>query len=426
MANGPLHGIKVFEISQIVAGPFCGVNLADLGADVVKVEPPGGEGLRVNGAFMPGESKGFHTLNRGKRSLVIDIGRPEGQALVHRLISGFDVFIINARPTVPAKLRVDYDTLRQFRPDLIYMENTGFGPNGEGASRSGSDIVAQGYSGLMAGDGKVDEWGAPLMITATAPADYFAATSAAMGVCAALFHRERTGQGQKVSTSLLQAGLVLQGGAVAKLPVFDAMRNDAIFEEVLAARAAGKSYEEQLAIRGQGASISKAFRLWYGGYRVKDGALILGSLTPANQDQMRRAIGLEDDPTRRPDFNALDPANDAIVDQVQERIRQIMLTRTMDEWMVLFDREGAPVTRVNFPEEMADDPQVQAMGYMLDLDHLLTGPERMVGPAVHMSLTPTGHPAASPPLAWHTDEVLQEHGVPDAEIAALRANGIIV
>src|SRR5215210_5816486 len=116
--SGPLHGIKVFEVSQIVAGPYCGLNLVDLGADVIKVEPPGGEGSRATGGFFPGESKGFHALNRGKRSLVMDLQSPDVQALVHRIIANFDVFVINARPGVSEHLCVDYATLCKFRPDL--------------------------------------------------------------------------------------------------------------------------------------------------------------------------------------------------------------------------------------------------------------------------------------------------------------------
>ena len=247
---GALEGIKVFEVSQIVAGPYCGVNLADLGADVVKVEPPGGEGSRQTGGFMPGESKGFHSLNRGKRSLVMNLQSPEVQALVHRIIAGFDVFVINARPGVPERLRVDYETLKQFRPDLVYFENTGFGRSGPSAKRSGSDAVAQAYSGLMAGDGKVDEFGAPEIISATAPADFQAGLAGAMAICAALFHRERTGRGQLVQTSLLQAGLALQGTRVGKLPVLDAETSDKMYQRVLDVRAAGGSYRDQIEARG--------------------------------------------------------------------------------------------------------------------------------------------------------------------------------
>ena len=223
---GPLAGVKVFEVSQIVAGPYCGLNLADLGADVIKVEPPGGEGSRAQGAVVPGESKGFHALNRGKRSLVVDLQHPGGQALVHRIIPGFDVFTINARPGVPERLRVDYDTLREFRPDLIHLENSGFGNDGPSKTRSGSDAVAQAYSGLLAGDGKVDAFGAPEIISATAPADFQAGLAGTMAICAALFHRAMTGEGQAIETSLLMAGLAMQGFRVSQAPALDAFTTD--------------------------------------------------------------------------------------------------------------------------------------------------------------------------------------------------------
>ncbi len=421
---GPLAGIKVFEVSQIVAGPYAGQNLADLGAEVVKCEPPEGEGMRVLGAFMPGESKFLHTLNRGKRSLVLDLSNEAGQAAVHRLIADFDVFMINSRPGVPQRLNVDYDTLVQYRPDLIYLENSGYGERGPGASRSGSDIIAQAYSGLMAGDGKVDEYGAPEMITATAPGDYHAGLGSALGVCAALYHRAQTGEGQYISSSLLAAGLNLASGAVSKLPVFDAMVSDVAMARLYEARDRGASYSEQLKAKGNiFEMMGKAFRLYYGGYSVKDGAIILGALTPANRDQFRRVIGVEDDPTAAEDFDALDPANNAIAEEMLDRVRTIMLTKTMDEWIAAFDAAGAPASKVNHPEEMADDPQVQAMGYMIDIEHELTGPERMVGPIVQMSKTPTGSTMPSPPLGRHTDEILQEHGYSDDEIAALRASG---
>ncbi len=424
---GPLHGIKVFEVSQIVAGPYCGLNLADLGADVIKVEPPGGEGSRQSGSFVPGESKGFHSLNRGKRSLVVDLRQPAAQELVHRIIAGFDVFVINARPGVPERLRVDYGTLRAIRPDIIHFENTGFGKRGPSALRSGSDAVAQAYSGLLAGDGKVDEFGAPEIITATAPADFHAGLAGAMAISAALFHRERTGEGQHIETSLLQAGMALQGMRIGRLPALDAQTTDVALARMREVQAAGGSYREMIDARGSLFDVMgrAAARLFYGGYAVKDGGVVIGALTPLNRDQMRRALGVEDDPTAGPDFDSLAPGNRELVDRMLERIRAIFLTKTMDEWIEIFDREGAPISKVNFPEDLADDPQVEAMGYVFDLEHELTGPERMVGPVVTMSGTPTGSDRPSPPLGRHTDEVLREHGVGDAEIAALREAGAI-
>ena len=401
---GPLDGIKVFEISQIVAGPYCGMNLADLGADVVKVEPPGGEGIRLLGAVAPGESKGFHSLNRGKRSLVLDLKRPEAQELVHRLIPQFDVFMINARPGVPQRLRVDYETLTGFRPDLVYLESTGFGTVGPSAKRSGSDIVGQAYAGLMAAEGNVDEYGAPHQMYSGAMADMGTGLIAAMGICAALYRRAVSGEGEYLETSLMTSALALQSSRISRMPLADELLSRPMLDELAAARASGASYADLVGIRRAGlGGTSKAFRLYYAGYQVKDGAVIIGSLTPENQNQMRRALGVENDPTADPDYNPLDPDADRIAEEMGARIRAIFLTRTMDEWIEAFDREGAPISKVNFPEDMADDPQVEAVGLMIDLEHELTGPERMVGPPVKMRYHPTGSDRPAPVLGRHSD-----------------------
>ena len=424
--TGPLSGVKVLEASQIVAGPVSGVSLSDFGADVVKLEPPGGEATRILGAFVPGESKAYHALNRGKRSLVIDLHQPEGQATVHRLIEGFDVFIVNSRPGVPQRLGIDYETLSSHRPDLIYMENTGYGSRGPSAARSGSDIIAQAYSGLMAGDGKVDQSGAPTLITSTAPADFTAGLAGAMGICAALYHRALTGEGQYLTTTLLGAALTLQNVFVSELPAVDAIIRDPMLERVNEVRQAGGSYQDILDARGDAFSIvGGAFRLYYGGYNVSDGAVIVGALTDANRAQVREVMGIENDPSEDPEFNALDPENQRAVEAVGEQIRAVMLTRTMDEWVAAFDAAGAPVSKVSLPEEMAQDPQVEEMGFLVDLEHDLTGPERMVGPILEMSGTPLVAERASPPLDAHTDEVLAEHGFTADEIAGLRSSKAI-
>ena len=422
---GPLDGIKVLEVCQIIAGPYCGTALADLGADVVKLEPPYGEGARRIGQFAPNESKAFHSLSRGKRGIVIDLASPDGRAVVHRLIRDFDVFITNPRPGVTKRLAIDYDSLRRHRPDLIYLETTGFGVAGPSAERAGSDIVVQAYSGLLAGDMKVGPDGAPEHVTATAPADYVAALGGAMGVCAALYHRNLTGQGQFISTSLLAAGLTLQASWVSQVPVSDAILVEPLRETLAEMRAKGSSYAEMNAARRDLPRQGKAFRLYYCGYRVKDGAIILGALTPRNRDQIRRALGITDDPTDGDDFNAIAPQSDSVVVELKQRITNTLLSGTMDEWIARLDAEGAPASKVNWPEEIADDPQVEAMRLMRDIEHPLTGPERHVGPLVEMTATPTGAERSSPPLDADTDEILREHGFGDDEIAELRASGAI-
>ena len=221
--GGPLDGIRVLEFSQIVAAPVCGVNLSDLGAEVIKVEPPGGEQTRRGGSVVPNESKGFQALNRGKLGLVVDLQDERGRDVIHRLVSDIDVVVINYRLGVAERIGIGYETLAAIRPDLIYWQNTGFGDEGPGAYRAGSDIVSQAYSGFIAGDGKMDDDGAPDYITATALADVTTGFAAAMGISAALFHRERTGEGQFLTTSLLRTGLFMQAGQVMREPVHDAV-----------------------------------------------------------------------------------------------------------------------------------------------------------------------------------------------------------
>ena len=420
---GPLEGVRVLEVSQILAAPYGGMMLADLGADVVKLEAPEGDGMRLIGAVVPNEAKIFHAVNRGKRGIALDLQNPEAQEIVHRIIPNFDIFIINARPGVSKRLRVDYDTLKQFRPDLVYVDSTGFGTRGPSAERSGSDIVSQGYSGLMAGDGKVDEHGAPGSM-AIAIGDMGTGLAMAIGVCAALYRRALSGEGELIETALLNTALSLQGLTVLRMPVADAVTLDPMLEQLRAAREAGATYEELLEIHAGQRPASTAFITYYSSYDVADGAIVLGALTPRNQQQIRNVLGLDgEDPLQDPEFNAIDPEWEAKAVAFQERVRALLKTKTMDEWVSLFDASGAPVTKVNFPEEMADDPQVQAMGYMIDIDHPLTGPERAVGPIMRLTNHPVGTTRPSPQLGQHTVEVLEQEGFSASEIEALRTAG---
>ncbi len=422
---GPLDGVKVLELSQIIAGPYCGLALADLGADVVKIESPAGDAARAIGQFAPSESKAFHALNRSKRGIVINLAAPAGRQVAHELIPHFDVFVTNLRPGVAERIGMDYETLRALRTDLIYLDVTGFGDRGPGARRSGSDVVVQAYSGLLAGDLKVGADGAPEAITATAPADYVAALGGAMAICAALYHRAITGQGQRIAATLLAAGLALQAPWAAQVPVSDAILVEPLRRLMSELRAEGASYAELIAARRSRPSQGKAFRVYYSGYPVQDGAIILGALTPQNRDQIRSALGIADDPTDDPDFNAVGPDADAIVARVEAQVRETLAGGTMSDWMARLDAAGAPASPINWLEEIADDPQVAAMGLMRDYDHALTGPERLVGPLVEMSRTPTGNGRAAPTLDADTDALLREHGWSDDRIAALRREGAI-
>ena len=425
---GPLDGIRVLELTQIIAGPMCGVMLSDFGADVIKIESPQGDGTRVIGQFAPNESKGYHVFNRGKRGIVLNLQSESGRSVLHRLIRDFDVFLINARPGVAQRLGVDYETLSGHNERLIYLDNTAFGPEGPSADRAGADIIAQAYSGLMVGDGKMDPQGNPTLITATTPADFGAAFNGAAAVCAALFHRERSGRGQLIETSLLGAALTMQNYIASRQPVSDAILVQPSRDAMQEVRERGGSYRELLEARSGLRSVTgSAYLLYYGGYQTADGAIMLGCVTPPNRQQVRDALGLSeaDDATDAPGFNALDPESAAIVEHAQRTIADRFRSNTTAYWMARLDAAGAPASEVNTPEDILDDPQVQAIGARLELEHPLTGEETLIGPTIRMSDSPVESQGPSPVLDADTDDVLREHGYGDDQIAELRASGAV-
>jgi len=422
--SGALAGVRVLEFSQIVAGPIAGIQLADMGADVVKVEPPAGEARRNSAAVVPNEGKYFQSLNRGKRSLTINLAHPDGRRLVHRLIPRFDVVLINYRVGVAERLGIDYPTLSRIKPDLIYAGITGFGDGGPQATRAGSDIVAQAYAGLMAAEGKLDEFGAPAPSSATPVIDRVSGMAAAMGICAALYHRACTGEGQELHVSLLHTGLELLASHVMREPVHDATARDPLLEQLREKRAAGARYDEIVAVRKAQGPRFASHRLYYGGYHTREGALVLGALTPQNRTAARVILGIEDD-TDHPGFDAADPENRARLEEWRRAIQERLLQHTAAEWAAIFLDAGVPASVVNFAEEMADDPQVQAMGMITDLTHPITGPQRVVGPLVRMSATPTSAAAPAPPLGSHTHQILADAGLSADEITALRTAGVV-
>ena len=421
---GALDGIRVLEFSQIVAGPVAGIALADFGADVVKVEPLEGESRRNSGAVVPNEGKYFQSLNRGKRSLTIDLRQPAGQAIIHRLIPHFDVVLSNYRTGVTARLNIDYPTLSRINPQLIFANITGFGDAGPYATRAGSDIVAQAYSGLMAAEAKTDEHGAPVQITGTTIIDRASGLAAAMGICAALFHRERSGEGQEINVSLLHTALELLAPNVMREPVQDANVRDSFVAELQALRDTGAPYDQIAGRRKQQAPRFASHRLYYGGYHTARGAIVLGALTQHNRDTIRGILGMHDE-TDSPGFNAADAGNQSRIEDWRQEIQARLLENTAEEWAARLIDEGVPASVVNCPEEMADDPQVGAMGMMTALEHPVTGPQRVVSPIVHMSATPTSISMPSPPLGHHTRAILEEAGYTTSEIDTLVSDNII-
>jgi crotonobetainyl-CoA:carnitine CoA-transferase CaiB-like acyl-CoA transferase len=420
---GVLEGIRVLEFTQIIAGPFGAQHLADMGAEVIKVEPPEGEPWRLFSQFMPGESKTFQSLNRGKKSLVLKLQEPKAQEIVHRLVPQMDVVICNYRPDVPKKLGIDYETLSALNPSLIYVDNTAWGRKGPWAHRPGYDIIAQAVSGLMASEGKLTETGAPGTITSTAIADYTTGVAIAWGVCAALYHREKTGEGQLVETNLLRTALGVQGTAAMDLPAADTLKYQKM-ERVKALREQKAPWADILAVY-QAAQIARVGNIYYRTYSTKDGAIAIGALSPTLWAKVRSAIPTEFLGMADPDYNPADPEYLAYCQEQVAGVERQIMDRPTEEWLERFEQAGVPVGPVNFVEEATADAQVLENDMMVQVEHPLSGPQTHVGPMITMSKTPLGVRSSSPVLGADTDAVVADAGFSADEIAALRAEGII-
>jgi len=419
---GALDGIKILEFTQIIAGPFGGMMLSDMGADVIKVEPLQGEPWRLARQFIPGESKTYMSLNRGKRSLPLDLTKPEAMDIVRQMIPDIDVIIITARPDVPEKLGIDYETLAEINPRLIYCDNTAFGRNGPHAYRPGYDLIVQAMSGLMASEGKLVD-GVPQVISSTAVADFATGIAIAWGVCAALFVRERTGKGQKIDTNLLGTALGVQTGSFMEVAAFDAESRQEFTTTLSALREGGATYTE---MDEQYRSILSPWRggnIYYRTYAAKDGVFAVACLSDHLRKRVADILGI-DDPRFRPGWDAFDEQaiaeGEALVPVVEDLFKQ----RTVDEWLNDFDEVGVPAGPVCFVPELLDDPQVTANNLVVDLEHSLAGSVRMVGPMISMSDTPLEAQGASPALGEHTDEILSALGFQPDAIQKLRDDGV--
>ena len=395
--SGPLAGIKVLELAQIMAGPTCGLMLADLGADVIKVERvPGGDDTRMmNRPSVRGESAAFMAMNRNKRGIALNLKLPAAQEALKRMVAGADVLTENYRKGTMEKLGMGYAALKALNPRLIYCSISGYGRSGPYADKGGYDLIAQGMSGLMSITGEPGrapaKSGAPVC-------DINAGLLAALGVVSAYIHRLKTGEGQLVDTSLLEAGI-----------------QQTYWQSAI--------YFATGEVPGPGGS-AHHLSAPYQAFRAADGWLTIGGANQANWERLVRVLGAPEwlaDPRFKTNTDRM--ANlEALVAVMQARLQ----TRSVGEWVGLLEAEGVPCGPINSVADMAADPQVLARGMVVELDHPRAGATRALGLPIKLSATPGKIVRPAPLLGQHTREVLAEFGFSASEIEALVHSGAAV
>jgi formyl-CoA transferase len=391
-----LQGLRVIDLTQAMAAPFCTMNLADMGADVIKVEAPGeGESMRQLGrAQKNGHSGTFMTMNRNKRSLAVDLKQPEGVELVRRLARSADVFVQNYRPGAAKRLGVDYASLQAVNPRLIYCAISGFGSTGPYAPRGGYDLIAQGMSGVMSVTG--EEGGAPAK-SGIPLADLSAGLFGAYGILCALEHRDRTGEGQFVDTSLLEAAM--------GLTVWESMEY----------WSTGRTPQ----------ALGSAHRLSapYQALRASDGWFTVGAGSDRLFASLCALLGRAD---LLQDARFASPAERVANRQALiAQIESVTAQHTRAHWLEALARAGVPAGPINNYAEALADPQALARGMVVDLQHKGAGAIRALGVPVKLSETPGAVERAAPLLGEHSAELLRELCYSESEETALRAKGVI-
>jgi crotonobetainyl-CoA:carnitine CoA-transferase CaiB-like acyl-CoA transferase len=417
---GALEGVRILDCTQIIAGPLAASLLSEMGADVVKIEPLEGEPWRLQAELIPKESRSYMTQNRGKRCLAINLKHPGSDPLRIALIGWADVLITNYRPGVPEELKLDYETAKAIKPDIIYCESTAFGKQGPDANLRGYDIVAQAMSGLTASNGNVNN-GLPQQI-GFAPADVITGYAMAWGITAALYHHARTGEGQAVNASLLHTALTIQAGS-REIVALDSESRQQSLATLKAARERGATIEEILAERRAKAT-ELSGNIYYRSYKTKDSYLVVGCLGPGPRARFRKALNIRDERYEE-GFDRTPEAFRRVGTALVAKCEAILASKTNAEWMEFFHANDIAAGPVRFVDELMDDPQVIANNYMTEYEHTLLGTLRGPSPVISMSGTPTRVQRASPALGEHSDEVLAELGFSTDAVSQLRTSCVV-
>jgi formyl-CoA transferase len=390
-----LEGLRVVDQTQVMAGPTCTMLLADMGAEVIKVEPPGGEHMRRGELeIKPGLSASFLAVNRNKRGMTLDLKQPDGIAVFRRLAATADVLVENYRPGVARRLGIDYDRLRQDNPRLVYCSISGFGQTGPYASRGGYDLIAQGMSGIMSATGLP---GGPPIKVGVPVTDLGAGLFALFGILCALRARRVTGRGQFVDTSLFEAGLALSVWEAAEY-----------WFTGQAPRPLGTAHRMTAP---------------YQAFRAQDGAFTVGAGNDTLWPLFAGLLGL-DHLVTDPRF-ATPAARLRHRAELEELIEAVTVTRPRAEWLQRCEAAGIPAGPINRIPEALDDPHARARGMVQELEHPEAGRVPALGNPVKLSRSPATARKAAPQLGEDSQAILEELGYSPQAIAQLRERRVL-
>jgi formyl-CoA transferase len=385
MTFSALDGLRVLDITQVMAGPFCSMVLADLGADVIKVEPPAGDSTRQMPGAVGDDSPSFNAVNRGKRSVVVNLKTSEGREIIRRLARTTDILVENYRPGVMDAFGLGFEAMRALNPRLIYASISGYGQTGPDAHKGGFDLIAQGVSGIMSVTG---ESGGPPVKAGVPLTDLGAGLFALVGILAALESRHRTGAGQRIDASLVDAGVALS--------VWEAT--------------------EYFAGGGVPTALGSAHRMNapYQAIECADGYITIGA---ANERLFRRLCEVlgHAEWTANPDFadNASRVTNRGAL---AARITAVMRDHPRAHWLALLDANDIPCGPINDYAQVFADPQVLGREMAVRIEHPTLGAIKALGSPIKMSETPPNVARRAPLLGEHTREVLREAGYSDRDI----------
>lgn len=393
---GPLEGIKVLDLTRVLAGPYCTMLMADLGAEVVKVEVPViGDDSRHFGPYQNGESAYFMSLNRNKQSITINLKTDEGKEMLKSFVSKVDVLVENFRPGTMEKLGLGYDTLKLINPKLIYAASSGFGHTGPYSKRAAYDGVVQAMGGIMSITGEKD--GEPTRVGPSI-GDISAGLFTTIGVLAALNHRNEHGVGQKVDVAMLDCQVAMLENAIARYVVT---------KEV--PKPAGNRHTSIVPFEPFDTSNGKLV-VAAGNDQIWKRFCQVTGLDPLIEDP-RYAKNLD----RNKNYDALRPL-----------IADVMVLKTKEEWMKILDDAGVPNGPINYVDAVIEDEQVLAREMIIEVDHPVAGKLKMPGIAIKLSETPGAILTPAPVLGQHTTEILKRYfDYTDQEIEALYEKGVL-